>query len=34
MIREHERTGRIRTHLGVIARYESRQALAGDAGWH
>jgi hypothetical protein len=34
MSREHERTGCIRTHLGVIARFEARQNLAGDAGWH
>jgi len=34
MTREHERTGRIRTQLGVIARFEARQELAGDAGWH
>lgn len=34
MSREHERTGHIRTHLGVIARFEARQNLVGDAGWH
>jgi len=34
MIRENEQTGRIRSHLGVIARFEARQQLTGDAGWH